>query len=237
MTKQTQPLPEDTLQQPTRKEKERQARRQLIMDAALVVFAYRGFHAAKLEDVAERAEFGKATLYSYFATKEDLFEAVLEDSFSQLLVRAEEAFSFDGPFEERLDRYVAGEISSYYRRPESMHLMMGESIQLRGANPMIRLMPKLTGVLSSAIEREQENGSMRGNLDAHELATILQHMVFAQFIARINRFLSEKKLDPSDYDDEKLHELMDQIKTIDIDAEIAHATTLVRTIFLNGVSN
>lgn len=225
----------DSGQRPTRKEKERQARRQLIMDAALVVFAYKGFHEAKLDDVAERAEFGKATLYSYFATKEALFEAVLEDVFGRLVARAQEAFGSEGSFQERLTRYVTGEITTYYGRPESLHLMMGEASHLRGANPMIRLMPQLIDIIGNAIEEEQRNGSIRSDYDPRELATILHNMVFAQFLARINRLLTEKGIELSDYDDDKLRELMEQIKTVEVDREVSHATTLIRTIFLNGV--
>jgi AcrR family transcriptional regulator len=48
-----------------------------IVRAALEVFAERGFAAARLEDVAARAGVSKAALYLYFATKADLFHAVV----------------------------------------------------------------------------------------------------------------------------------------------------------------
>jgi AcrR family transcriptional regulator len=41
-----------------------------IVDAALEVFAEKGFAAAKLDDIARRAGISKATLYLYFETKE-----------------------------------------------------------------------------------------------------------------------------------------------------------------------
>jgi AcrR family transcriptional regulator len=50
-----------------------------ILNAALDVFAARGFSAAKLDEVAERAGVSKGTLYLYFESKEDLFRSVVRD--------------------------------------------------------------------------------------------------------------------------------------------------------------
>ncbi|MDX1439230.1 MAG: helix-turn-helix domain-containing protein, partial [Rubricoccaceae bacterium] len=47
---------------PTRRDREREARRQAILDAALATFAEKGFEGSTLDEVAERAEFGKGTL-------------------------------------------------------------------------------------------------------------------------------------------------------------------------------
>jgi AcrR family transcriptional regulator len=47
-----------------------------ILDAALSVFAEKGYTAAKLTDIADRAGVSKAALYLYFETKEELFRAV-----------------------------------------------------------------------------------------------------------------------------------------------------------------
>jgi AcrR family transcriptional regulator len=51
--------------------------RELLLDAAIEVFAQRGYHGASLEDVAAAAGFTKGAVYSNFATKADLFMALL----------------------------------------------------------------------------------------------------------------------------------------------------------------
>jgi AcrR family transcriptional regulator len=50
-----------------------------ILNAALDVFAARGFAAAKLDEVAARAGVSKGTLYLYFENKEELFRSVVRD--------------------------------------------------------------------------------------------------------------------------------------------------------------
>jgi AcrR family transcriptional regulator len=63
-------------QDPPRWRRRKTARPGEILEAALVVFADKGFAAAKLEEIARRAGVSKAALYLYFETKEDLFRAV-----------------------------------------------------------------------------------------------------------------------------------------------------------------
>lgn len=66
----------------TREEKKARTRAQLI-DAATTVFARRGFVAASLDEVAEEAGLTKGAVYSNFDSKEELFEAVIEDRLNE----------------------------------------------------------------------------------------------------------------------------------------------------------
>jgi AcrR family transcriptional regulator len=54
-----------------------EARRQAIVEAAAEAFREKGFDAASMADVSARLGGSKATLYSYFSSKEDLFAAVM----------------------------------------------------------------------------------------------------------------------------------------------------------------
>lgn len=64
----------------SRRERERQRRRRAMLRAARSVFAEQGYDRATLDEIAERAEFGKGTLYNYFeGGKEEMLFAVLEE--------------------------------------------------------------------------------------------------------------------------------------------------------------
>jgi TetR/AcrR family transcriptional regulator, repressor of fatR-cypB operon len=69
----------------SRKERERLLRRNEIIAAAREVFALRGYNMATLDEIAEKAEFGKGTLYNYFDNKEQLFDAVIMSSYEAIL--------------------------------------------------------------------------------------------------------------------------------------------------------
>lgn len=60
-----------------------QARREQILEAALDVFSEKGFHKAKIEDIAQRAGIGKGTVYEYFSSKDQLFQEMLKEGMSQ----------------------------------------------------------------------------------------------------------------------------------------------------------
>jgi len=55
------------------------AKRQQIIDGARRVFIEKGFDAASMNDVTRAAGVSKGTVYVYFASKEDLFEALIEE--------------------------------------------------------------------------------------------------------------------------------------------------------------
>jgi len=74
-------MPDDEPKWRRRKE----ARPGEIVEAALAVFAEKGFAAAKLDDIALRAGISKATLCLYFATKEEIFRAVARAAVASLL--------------------------------------------------------------------------------------------------------------------------------------------------------
>ncbi|MFZ5570031.1 MAG: TetR/AcrR family transcriptional regulator [Thermodesulfobacteriota bacterium] len=62
-----------------RREREKQLRRQTILQAAETLFARNGYRKTKIEDIADRAEVSVGTVYGYFQNKEELLVAVLDD--------------------------------------------------------------------------------------------------------------------------------------------------------------
>ena len=66
----------------------RRLRRAEILRAAVTVFADRGYFAARMREVAQRAGVADGTLYLYFKGKEDLLVSVLEEYAEAFLVRA-----------------------------------------------------------------------------------------------------------------------------------------------------
>jgi AcrR family transcriptional regulator len=59
-----------------RKEREKERRKEEILDAAQRVFFEKGLNMATMDEIADAAELSKATLYLHFVSKEDLYLAV-----------------------------------------------------------------------------------------------------------------------------------------------------------------
>ncbi len=67
-----------------RREREKHARQEAILEAARHVFFAKGLDQATIDDVAEQAELSKGTIYLYFKSKEDLYISVFIRGIEQL---------------------------------------------------------------------------------------------------------------------------------------------------------
>ena len=63
---------------------ERKMRQERILMGALEVFKSKGLDGATMDEIAQKSDFGKATLYYYFHSKEEVFAAILEDGWKKL---------------------------------------------------------------------------------------------------------------------------------------------------------
>jgi AcrR family transcriptional regulator len=63
----------------------RLARRRQLLDAAREVFVARGYHAAAMDEIADRAGVSKPVLYQHFPGKQELYLALLDESVEQLI--------------------------------------------------------------------------------------------------------------------------------------------------------
>jgi len=61
---------------------------QRILDAAISVFAEKGFYVARVSDVAERASVADGTIYLYFRNKEELLMTAINSAFAAFMSRA-----------------------------------------------------------------------------------------------------------------------------------------------------
>lgn len=79
-----------------------------VLEAALEVFAEKGFAMARMEDVAARAGVSKGTVYLYYPSKEAVFEAVVRAAILPNLTRVEAlAAGYDGPALDLLRQLLA----------------------------------------------------------------------------------------------------------------------------------
>lgn len=67
-----------------RQKEERKLRRKRILDGALEVFHKNGIEGSTMDEIANQAGFGKATLYYYFSSKEEVFCAIMEKGWKPL---------------------------------------------------------------------------------------------------------------------------------------------------------
>jgi AcrR family transcriptional regulator len=137
-----------------------------IVEAALAVFAEKGFAAAKLEDIAKRAGVSKGAIYLYFETKEEVFRAVVSQAIAPNVgaVRAMAA-AHPGPLADLL-RGVTGHIAGVISQTPLggvLKMVVGEA---RNFPEIARvwhdeLVSQALGAISDAIAAAQARGEVK----------------------------------------------------------------------------
>jgi AcrR family transcriptional regulator len=88
----------------SKREQVREERRQQILDAALEVFSRRGYHVTNVSDVAAQAGVSQGTIYWYFDSKDELFQAALLSAFGDL---GDEVIGALAEFETATDKLLS----------------------------------------------------------------------------------------------------------------------------------
>ena len=98
----------------------RRERRAQLLESALEVFVAQGYHAAAMDDIADRAGVSKPVLYQHFPGKLDLYLALLDASCDQIIDNCREALASTQDNKQRVAatmdaffEYVAGDTGAF----------------------------------------------------------------------------------------------------------------------------
>ena len=105
-----------------------QKNRQIILDAALDVCSIYGFRGTTIDQIAAKAGMSKPNLIYYFASKEDLYVCLLQDTLEQWLAPLAELDPDGDPIDE-IRRYITAKIAMSRARPKASRLFANEILQ------------------------------------------------------------------------------------------------------------
>jgi AcrR family transcriptional regulator len=83
----------------TRKQREKEEMRTLILDAARKVFLKKGYFDTSIRTIAEEIEYSPGTIYLYFKDKDEIFHALHEEGFRKMLDKMQPLEHVTDPFE------------------------------------------------------------------------------------------------------------------------------------------
>jgi AcrR family transcriptional regulator len=116
-----------TAKAPPRKRMTAGARREVIEQAALEVFADRGYHGASVDEIARRSGVTPPVVYDHFASKLDLHKRLLERTRDELLEMWREHLAGDEPAEERIPRALNAWASYVQEHPYAPRMFFHET--------------------------------------------------------------------------------------------------------------
>jgi TetR/AcrR family fatty acid metabolism transcriptional regulator len=133
-------------------------KRRVILDAAVRVFARRGYHTSRVGDIAEEAGVAHGLLYHYFSSKEEVLETVFRETWSQLLEAFASVAETGEPAREQLRKVGAILLRSWRRDPDLVRVLVREV----GRSQTLPTRVDEVGAVFEAIERIVARGQAAG---------------------------------------------------------------------------
>jgi AcrR family transcriptional regulator len=151
----------------------KQATRAKLLAAAAQEFARAGLERANVDAISLAAGYAKGTIYNYFASKEELFLAVVEEASAQ--AAASSAVPADAPARERLAAVIAGFCAWVREHDAFARVLVRECLMgTPGLYPRVILAEApLVGELETILREGARSGELRDDVPAEILALAL----------------------------------------------------------------
>ena len=148
-------------------------KRTLILDAAVRVFARKGYHAARVGDIAAEAGVAHGLLYHYFDSKEKLLESIFRETWAELLGALEQVEANVRPADEQLRQVAAILLRSWRHDPDLVRVLVREVARSPQLGGRVDEIERAFAVLERIIGRGQREGELRRDLDPRLTAWIV----------------------------------------------------------------
>jgi AcrR family transcriptional regulator len=150
-----------------------EAKRRQILDAAVRVFARKGFHASRVGDIAEEAGVAHGLLYHYFTSKDQVLEAVFHENWSVLLARIARVEESDEPAADQLRHIAAIVLRTWLHLPDVVTVVIREFGRSPELSDRIGELAQPIDAIQRVIVRGIERGEFRKGVDPKVAATVV----------------------------------------------------------------
>jgi AcrR family transcriptional regulator len=140
-------------------------RRQELLDAAVRVFARKGFRAARVGDIAEEAGVAHGLLYHYFRSKDEVLETIFRDTWQLLVAETERIEASGAPLPEQLRRFARIYLGSWLVTPELIGVLVREIARSPNVGETVDEIGGVFLGLERMIAAARERGDVRADCD------------------------------------------------------------------------
>jgi TetR/AcrR family transcriptional regulator, fatty acid metabolism regulator protein len=140
-------------------------KREQLLEAAVRVFARRGYHGSRVADIAEEAGVAHGLLYHYFSSKEEVLQTIFRENWGQLLERFRAVEETDEPAPEKLTGIAKILLRTWRNDPALVTVMVREVARSPQLQAQVEGVREAFAILRRVVEQGQEEGSFRRDLD------------------------------------------------------------------------
>ena len=148
-------------------------KRTRILDAAIRVFAERGYHEARVGDIAEDAGVAHGLLYHYFPSKEEVLQTIFRENWGQLIERFRAVEAADEPAGEKLEGIAKILLRTWRNDPDLVTVMVREVARSPQLESQVVEVREAFAIVQRIVEHGQRDGTFRPDLDARLASWIL----------------------------------------------------------------
>jgi TetR/AcrR family transcriptional regulator, fatty acid metabolism regulator protein len=141
-------------------------RRRELLDAAVRVFARKGFHGSRVGDIAEEAGVAHGLLYHYFRSKDEVLATIFRDAWERLETETDRIVTSGLPLREQLRRFARIYLGSWLVTPELIAVLVREIARSPAVGSQIDEVRGIFVSLARMIDAAQERGEVRAGCDA-----------------------------------------------------------------------
>jgi len=110
----------------SRRERERQQHIRHILDVAESIFAKEGFFRATMRQIAQKAEFALGTIYSYFGSKRQLYEKVIETKVNKLVDSVTKEMADTPSVQGKVEKFIHTKMTFLHKNLFFLRLYLAE---------------------------------------------------------------------------------------------------------------
>jgi TetR/AcrR family fatty acid metabolism transcriptional regulator len=140
-------------------------KRRLILDAAVRVFASKGYHASRVGDIAEEAGVAHGLLYHYFRSKEELLATISRETWRDVRDAVRSVEESDESARERLAGIAKILLRAWRRDPNLVRVLVREVTRSSHLQTRIEEIEGAFAGLERIIARGQKEGEFRPDVD------------------------------------------------------------------------
>jgi TetR/AcrR family fatty acid metabolism transcriptional regulator len=142
------------------------ARRRQILEAAVRVFARKGYHTSRVGDITAEAGVAHGLLYHYFEGKEAVLDAVFRETWSELLDAVKAVEESGGAAREQLRQVAAILLRSWKHDPDLVRVLVREVARSPELHRRVDELREAMAAIERIVAGGQADGSFRKDLDA-----------------------------------------------------------------------
>ncbi len=159
-------------------QKTRPDRRLGVLTAATELFSDKSFHDVKLEEVAERADVGKGTIYTYFKSKDELFVQCLVHDIPAFEERVEKIIASGETFADALKKLISMQFEFVRIKGPLVKQVMVLGPQLKISDKQFKLLTEVferaVARLARFFQKAMDEGILSRCLTAGQMAIMFQ---------------------------------------------------------------